>query len=371
VLEAGDFLKALGYPTEAEALRIVSDGSVLNVPHSTVDVKRFFDIYGAQVPSLRGKATRRHVKVHRVENPTSKMQITDQQVVADMIHVAGEKFLLSISSPLELLLVYHLASLKTEDLRNALQKHVNTLRSWGFKPKVVYIDPQSRLTSLQGKFPGTEIDVSRAGDHLDKLDIRTRRLKELMHSIVSGLPFCFKKEHVKDLVTYAVSRTNLKSASSLNMNVCLRVRFTGFKPDYKSEFGLAFGVYVEAFNPTSAQRSNDIHLERTQPCIALNPCGNRNGSWVMLNMRTKAYVRKSQWRRLPVTKFVIDVMNEDAGDHQVSIADEEIGQLPTEPELVDQVAMQEPMYVPQLPATEEEAMIVDDDGADTGVPELG
>ena len=44
VLKAGDFLKALGYPTEAEGLRIVSNGSVLNVPHSTVDVKRFFDI---------------------------------------------------------------------------------------------------------------------------------------------------------------------------------------------------------------------------------------------------------------------------------------------------------------------------------------
>jgi len=99
VLKAGDFLKALGYPTEAEGLRIVSNGSVLNVPHSTVDVKRFFDIYGAQVPSLRGKTTRRHVMVHRVENPTSKMQITDQQVIADVIHVVGEKFLLSISSP--------------------------------------------------------------------------------------------------------------------------------------------------------------------------------------------------------------------------------------------------------------------------------
>lgn len=131
-------------------------------------------------------------------------------------------------------------SLKTEDLGNALQKHVNTLRSRGFEPKVVYVDPQSRLTSLQGKFPGIEIDVSGAGDHLDKLDIRMRRLKELMHSVVSRLPICFKKERVKDLVTYAVSGTNLKSTLFLNTNACPRVRFTGFKPDYKSEFGLAF-----------------------------------------------------------------------------------------------------------------------------------
>jgi hypothetical protein len=91
----------------------------------------------------------------------------------------------------------------------------------------------------------------------------------------------------------------------------------------------------------------------------------------MLNMRTKDYVRKSQCRMLPVANFVMDVMNDHASDHQVSIADEEIGQLPTKPELVDQVAVHKPAYVPPFLATEEEAMIVDDDGADTGVPELG
>lgn len=32
-LEAGKFLKALGYPTEREALGIVSHGNVLNVPY--------------------------------------------------------------------------------------------------------------------------------------------------------------------------------------------------------------------------------------------------------------------------------------------------------------------------------------------------
>jgi hypothetical protein len=38
-----------------------------------------------------------------MENPVSKLQITNQQVVADVVHVASEKFLLSISTPLELI----------------------------------------------------------------------------------------------------------------------------------------------------------------------------------------------------------------------------------------------------------------------------
>jgi hypothetical protein len=45
-LEAGEFLKSLGYPTQREAIGLVRDGNVRNVPHTVEDVKRFFDIYG-------------------------------------------------------------------------------------------------------------------------------------------------------------------------------------------------------------------------------------------------------------------------------------------------------------------------------------
>jgi hypothetical protein len=61
-LEASEFLKALGYPSEREAITIVQDGNALNVPHCIEDIKRFFDIYGAQIPSLRGKTMKNHAK---------------------------------------------------------------------------------------------------------------------------------------------------------------------------------------------------------------------------------------------------------------------------------------------------------------------
>jgi len=79
-LEAGEFLKSLGYPTQSEALRIVSDGNVMNVPYTLADIKRFFDIYGAQVPGLRGKTTKWHVSSHRTEDAMAKLQIMNQQL---------------------------------------------------------------------------------------------------------------------------------------------------------------------------------------------------------------------------------------------------------------------------------------------------
>jgi len=70
-------LKALGYPTEREALGIVSHGNVLNIPYGTEDVKRFFDIYGAQIPGLRGKTMKQQVKRARMSELESKLHPRD------------------------------------------------------------------------------------------------------------------------------------------------------------------------------------------------------------------------------------------------------------------------------------------------------
>jgi hypothetical protein len=122
------------------------------------------------------------------------MQITYQDLTMDAMHVAGEKFLISICSPLGLLLVCHLKTERSQELDHGVQKHLNTLRSWGFDGKKITVDPHKSFEALQGSFPGVEIDLSGAGDHLDKIDTKIRRVRELMRSVVSGLPFKLPRE---------------------------------------------------------------------------------------------------------------------------------------------------------------------------------
>jgi hypothetical protein len=269
-LEAGEFLRAMGYPTQTEAISMVQSGNVINVPHSVDDVNRFYDIYGPQVAGIRGRTTKRHAKRQNVPDSAAKLQITYQDLVADVMHVAGQKFLVSISSPLELLMTYYVESQSTQELGNALQQHINTLRSRGFEPRWVLVDPHSSLVKL--------------------IDSKIRRVKEVARSVVAGLPYKLPRQHVKDLITYTVSRINLRGTSALNTPACPRVRFTGYRPNFKSELGLAFGDYVEVYDPKSHERSNDGFTERTESCIALYPIANRNGSWVFYNLRTESYV---------------------------------------------------------------------------------
>jgi hypothetical protein len=142
-----------------------------------------------------------------------------------------------------------------------------------------------------------------------------------MRSVVSGLPFKLPKDRVMDLVTYAVGRLNLRNTEMLMSQECPRVRFTGQTPEYSSDLALAFGDYVEAYNPKAHAKSNDVFVPRTEPCIALYPAVNTNGFWVLFNLNTNSYVKRSQWRKCPMSDSVIKAMNEMAGQTGVQIAD--------------------------------------------------
>jgi len=286
-LEAGEYLRAMGYPSLNDAVNIVRDGNVRNTPYGVEVVRRFFDIYGAQIPELRGKTTRRYPNVATMEDFAAKHQITHQTMVADVMLVCGEKFLVSVSSLLEVLIVKQLQSKSKQCLGTGVQAHINTRRTRGFEPERVLVDPHRSLAALQGEIPGVVIDPCGARKHLDKIDIKIKRLKELMRAVLADLPYSLTKDRLKDLVSYSVSRINNRSTKTLNDAASPRVRLTGFKPDFKQEIGLAFGDYAEVFNPKASEKSNDFTVPRTEPCVVLHPSANQNGSWVFYNLNTK------------------------------------------------------------------------------------
>jgi hypothetical protein len=182
----------------------------------------------------------------------------------------------------------------------------------------------------------------------------------MVRSIIAGLPYRLPRERLKDLVTYAVSRINLKRTASLIDNVSPRVKFTGVRPGFEAEFGLAFGDYVEAYNPRCQQESNNVMLARTEPCIALYPSANRNGSWVLYNLNTKTYVRRTQWKKMPTSQLVINQMNELSGEGGIRLADlEALPNIPAE-EQASQVQTHQPNPNQSVEATAEEANIEDD-----------
>jgi hypothetical protein len=179
VRAARDFVKAAGYPTLKEAVRLVQDGNLLECRVTASDIRLAYEVDtvdGVYPAMAKGKAA--SGRPPRLPTDDSiKMDEVKQQLYADVMHVMGVKFLISVAEPLHITFCTPVDRESTHELGTALQEHLDTLREKGFNPVRVHCDPQAALASLQGRFPGTEIDVQGAGDHLAIIDNKIRRVK--------------------------------------------------------------------------------------------------------------------------------------------------------------------------------------------------
>ncbi len=80
-LEAGEFLKAIGYPSLKGAVHMVQNGKLLNVPYSADDVRKYFDTCRTQVEAVRGKMAKMHAKHPTREDSKMREQHTMQELV--------------------------------------------------------------------------------------------------------------------------------------------------------------------------------------------------------------------------------------------------------------------------------------------------
>ena len=52
---AGEFIRNAGFPSETEAIKMVRDGNLKDLPVEVNDVKSYFEIYGSPIESVKGK----------------------------------------------------------------------------------------------------------------------------------------------------------------------------------------------------------------------------------------------------------------------------------------------------------------------------
>jgi hypothetical protein len=318
-------LKNAGYPLPSKLISLVNDGNVTNLPilHRE-DIIRAYEVFGPPPEYVRGKLTKS--KVGRVPVDLA-LKVDDKQQVlwGDVMHIDKNAFFISVADPLQLILVAHLRDETANSLRESLQGQLEALRERDFDPVMVHVDPASALMSLTGQFPGVVVEPSGAGDHMPKVDIRIRRVKEMYRTVKAGLPLTLPAgTRVKDLVIYCVSRINLHMTSALQGTMCPRVLFTGVKPNYRKELSLAFGDYVELYTGT-----DNTSRERSTPCIALYPVGNATGAWQFWNLRSGRYMRHSTWVKMRTNTLIVDTVNTEAD--RVAGRHEEVDATSTDP----------------------------------------
>ena len=254
--QAGTLIKNAGYPFEQAAISLIRSGNINNAPIEVQDIKNYFEIYGTPIAAIRGRTTQdRHVNRRDTFDEGLKEQIVMQEMVVDIMHVAGAKFMTALCSPLQIVLVIPTPAMSMAALGKAMLNIIDIIRMFGFNVRIVFVDPFKSLVGLRGSIPGVEVQSTGAGDHLPKLDIRIRRVKKMARAILNGLDYKLPLSFVNQLVTFCVCRINVMTTSSLTGNWCPRVRMTGRKVDFKREYALTFGEYVEARDPKVVSNS--------------------------------------------------------------------------------------------------------------------
>jgi hypothetical protein len=187
-------------------MHLLSDGNIFGLPELTrQDILRAYDVYGVPVAYVRGKMTRQAI-ARAVIDPEAIMKEKNQVIYADVMHVDGLKFLISVVEPLQLTIQVQLENETADQLGLALQGHISLLRVRGFYPTVVYVDPQSGFRAIKNLFPGVLIDDGGASDYVPKVDAKIKRIKELYRAVKNSLPWKLPVALVKHLVCYAVGR---------------------------------------------------------------------------------------------------------------------------------------------------------------------
>ena len=181
--EAAEMVQNSGFTTERDAVNLGQDNNLEQIPVTAHDISRAFDIYSKRFESVRGKRTKKKVRRTEIDLFIKAEQPIPQRMYSDVFAIREQRFLMTLAEPLGLVLTTHAERKTTEELGLALHGQINVVRSRGFKPQVVYMDPQPALKALQHQMTGVEVDVSGAGDHLDKIDGKIRRLKELYCSV--------------------------------------------------------------------------------------------------------------------------------------------------------------------------------------------
>jgi len=312
IAEAMKLAEKLAYPSAGKAIEFVNSGSMNDVPITAQDIARAYEAYGTPIPLLQGKT------VHKSEHPYVPERLprtisTTLQLHADLMFIEEIAFLISVSKPMDLVIVTPLGKgigTKSEtSLRQALIGQYHVYWAKGFEISAVIMDGESAARKIAELVNVPPMVTLASGVHNVVVEARIRRIKEGVRSILSGLPFKVSKVILIWAVLYVTYVTNLmpKSSGYKGSGVCPRQDLTNIRPVFSRDLPFAFGQFVQA-----AQGVSDNSMKaRTFSAITLLPTGNSNGSVKVMNLSTgRVCIRsKRQLTPLPMPTEWINILN--------------------------------------------------------------
>ncbi len=252
------------------------DGHVLNCPYTVADVNRAEEIFGKDLGAIRGRTVRETPKAVRIDT-SSVFKHEDKKVIlaADLAFIEQIPFLVTISRGLGLMTVQNVESKEHASIMAAVRCNERFVRS------------RSECVALSTRY----------------LTYYPTSWWFIWCIIVCG------------------RSTNLFPRTGLSQSP--KELFTGVKADFKRDFLLQFGSYVQVHEDDSI---TNTMKPRTTGAMSLGPSGNMQGAYKFLSLDTWKVIVRRSWTELPIPNDVLRLINSKTEDVDVGVdAEDNVG----------------------------------------------
>eukprot|EP01033_Poteriospumella_lacustris_P004483 gene4483-3202_t len=361
--QARELQGRLGHVSADALIRSINNGALINAPITAADVLRANNIYGASEARIQGtKRKDRQNPMGILEFIPRPVQV-DQVLLADIMQIEADLFLISVSYPLRLTMVALLPDKKATTVARALVDHVDHYKAKGFRVTRVVTDPEATMRAAGGilKQHGVDYDEVGVDQHVARVEAMVKLIKERTRSILYGLPYRLPNQLTRYAVQYATRMLNTMAPKDAMHGTSPRELFLGRKTDLRRDFKVSFGEYCHV--PTNVTTRNTMQA-RTVPAISLGGKGNVTGSAEFFVLSSKRVVSRDHWTTIPMPQDAIDFLNQMSttktdqvtADQKQEVKIDPVGDLP--------------FPTPQFKMVQESAEVDQPDDADDGHEQL-
>jgi hypothetical protein len=344
---AYDLVSKMAGVSEKDVIDMLNHGDISNCDVTKADILRSKAIEGNHLQRVRGGTKR--MKQHRVRR-LAPLDIDVERkvsVYADIAFVDGMPLMISTAGSVRILQGDWLKGRNYASVKKAVLKQLNKLERVGFEVTELHSDGEGAIKKMESDLPvDVRFNARSKNQHVSEIEPKIRHVKERVRGIYWTLPYRLSKIMLMWCVLYVITRLNWVPTSVTSERISANNVLLGRKLNAETDLDLKHGDYVEAHSEDTI--TNTVTVSRTEPCIALMPDGNVQGTWWFMQLRNFEPVRRDRYTKLPMTQAVIDVMNKWADEtrggmqepifmydgQEVEVSQQQSEQLP-EPDLLD------------------------------------
>lgn len=244
----------LSYPNIQEFKKMVIAGSLKDLDITSKDIDVMDHIFGKQYAEAAGKS------VHRPTGDPPEEGIID--IAAEMVDKMKEKpltlhgdiffvdripFLLTVSKPINYVIVTYLKKRTWPEILEGLETHKNVYKSHGWDAKYLRFDREKGVSCIKNAL-ATKLDL-----HLDQTapyqkvpaaERKIRVVKERMRTEIANLGYNINRNFLIYLPKYCCRRLNITTSNIIGVNISPSEILTGQRASAKVELKVGFGEYA-------------------------------------------------------------------------------------------------------------------------------